>query len=227
MTFAGLQGFLGQLTHNDRQALLGEGVEQVFPPRSTLCVQGEAGTCVMLILRGTAKVSRTHADGAYIVVGLCGPGDIVGEASAVAGEGSARLAAVTAVDTVTCRVLAASRFRHVLRARPEIYRTLVTVTNDRLRRSADNGVRQAAHSVACRTAKMLRELAAQYGRPTPQGVRIGLALSQHDLALLVGASRESVVRALSRLRTDEVIITSRRQIIIRDPGGLARISECR
>ncbi|MFI6393199.1 Crp/Fnr family transcriptional regulator [Nonomuraea sp. NPDC050540] len=225
MTDATTRGFIGQLAQGDRQALLSEGVEQIFPARSALCAQGEIGTRVMLILRGTAKVGRTLSDGSHTVLGLCGPGDIVGEASAVAGEGSARLAAVIAVDSVTCRVLAASRFRQVLRARPEIYRTLVAVTNDRLRRTADNGVRQAAHPVACRTARMLKELAARYGRPDPQGLLIGLALSQHDLALLVGASRESVVRALSRLRTSGIITTSRRKIIIRDPDGLGRAGE--
>ncbi|MFI6483571.1 Crp/Fnr family transcriptional regulator [Nonomuraea sp. NPDC050663] len=227
MTSLPPSGFLGHLAPPDRRALLGEGAEASFPPRATLCFQGEPGTSVMLILSGAAKAGRTLADGTPTVMGLCGPGDIVGEISAVAGEDSPRLATVTAVSDVTCRVLAASCFRRVLDARPRIYQALVAVAHDRLRRSADKEALQAAHSVKCRTARMLRELAVRHGREQPQGVLIALSLTQLDLALLIGASRESVVRALAGLRVGGIITTRRRQIVIRDLGGLTRASECR
>ncbi|GAA4079012.1 Crp/Fnr family transcriptional regulator [Nonomuraea soli] len=202
-------------------------MEERFPPRATLCFQGEPGTSVMLILSGTAKAGRTLADGTPTLMGLCGAGDIVGEISAIAGEDSPRLATVTAVDEVTCRVLAASGFRRVLDARPRIYRALAAVAHDRLRRAADKEALQAAHSVTCRTARMLRELAVRNGREQPQGVLITLALSQLDLALLIGASREAVVRALAGLRSGGIITTRRRQIVVRDLGGLTHRCACR
>ncbi|MBN6056565.1 Crp/Fnr family transcriptional regulator [Nonomuraea sp. RK-328] len=216
-------GFIQQLPPKAREALLSEGVRRRFAPGATLCVQGEAGTRVMVIHSGTVKITRTLPDGSAIVLGLCGAGDIVGEASAVAGEGAARLATVTAVDTVTCQVLAAGAFRQVLHRNPGIYRALVSLAHDRMRASADNGVRQAAHPVARRTARILSELAHRYGRPTARGLLIGLALSQHDLALLVGASRESVVRALTRLRSGGVIATGRQKIFVLDAVRLEQL----
>jgi len=49
---------------------------------------------------------------------------------------------------------------------------------------------------------------------------LDIALTQEELASLVTSSRESVVRALSALRTRGLIETGRRQITIRDLEGL-------
>ena len=55
-------------------------------------------------------------------------------------------------------------------------------------------------------------------------MRLEPSLSQHELAGLIGASRESVVRALGELRRRGLISTGRRQLVVRDVAGLAQLT---
>lgn len=49
-----------------------------------------------------------------------------------------------------------------------------------------------------RVAKKLLDLAESHGKPTKDGVRIGVRVTQQTLAGMIGASRENVNRAVSR-----------------------------
>jgi DNA-binding FadR family transcriptional regulator len=51
-------------------------------------------------------------------------------------------------------------------------------------------------------------------------VQLGLALSQHELSGLIGASRESVARGMAELRRRGLVTTGRRSVTILDADGL-------
>jgi len=51
-----------------------------------------------------------------------------------------------------------------------------------------------------RVAAALAELATEHGTPSAGAITISLPLSQEELAMMIGASREAVVRALRELR---------------------------
>ncbi|MCU1430746.1 MAG: cyclic nucleotide-binding protein, partial [Actinomycetia bacterium] len=72
--------------------------------------------------------------------------------------------------------------------------------------------------------RRLEELVADHGEATDDGVRIALPLTQEELAGWVGASRESVARALRTLRDRGVISTGRRRVVVHDGAALARYS---
>jgi CRP-like cAMP-binding protein len=53
-----------------------------------------------------------------------------------------------------------------------------------------------------RLRSRLTDLAQRFGAPVPGGVRIGIRLSQEELAELTGSARESVNRALRSMQRD-------------------------
>lgn len=66
-----------------------------------------------------------------------------------------------------------------------------------------------------RLERRLGDLAARLGRPVPGGVQIPVRLTQDDLASMVGASRESVNRALARmLRAGAVEVRGRGRYVV-------------
>jgi len=81
-----------------------------------------------------------------------------------------------------------------------------------------------AYDTLGRLARVLDELANADGQPTDTGIMVDPPLTQHELAGLVGASRESVVRALAELRRRGLVQTGRRSLVVCDPAGLARLS---
>jgi CRP/FNR family transcriptional regulator len=60
----------------------------------------------------------------------------------------------------------------------------------------------------------LRQIAGRIGRTSREGVRIPLALTHAQWALLVGASRESVTIALGRLRAQGEILVEGREVTV-------------
>jgi CRP-like cAMP-binding protein len=68
--------------------------------------------------------------------------------------------------------------------------------------------------VVTRLERRLEDLALRFGVAVPGGVRITLSLTHEDLAALVGASRESVSRAMSELRAVRRVRTSGRGRIV-------------
>lgn len=192
----------------------------MFAPGAYLCRQGEPGDSAALILRGTVKVLLSAEDGSNTMLGLCGAEELIGELAALSGEGATREASVIAVDKVTCRIIPYSQFRLLLTDRPSLQRAVTLQCADRMRLAAMAKLQNAAYPAATRIALVLLDLAGRYGRRSPDGIVIELALSQQDLAQLVVSSRESVVRALAEMRTHQLVQTGRQRITLRDPAAL-------
>ena len=67
----------------------------------------------------------------------------------------------------------------------------------RLRRTNDSLSDLVFSDVPGRVAKALLDLSNRFGRPTDAGVLVDHGLTQEELAQLVGASRETVNKALA------------------------------
>jgi len=64
------------------------------------------------------------------------------------------------------------------------------------------------------------------GRPGPDGeTRLKLDLSQEAIGQMIGTSRETVARLLSRLKKEGVLDWGRSKIIIRDRRALEKLAE--
>jgi CRP-like cAMP-binding protein len=90
----------------------------------------------------------------------------------------------------------------------------------RLREGDRRRVEFGAYDATSRVARLLCDLATERGSDADGAVRIRLA--QHEIAGLVGASRESVVRALATLREQELVVTARGTVTVLDPDALRR-----
>jgi CRP-like cAMP-binding protein len=76
-----------------------------------------------------------------------------------------------------------------------------------------------------RLARFLVDLLDQQGPADRSGVDIDIPLAQHELASLIGVSRNSVVRALATLRSRRLVTTTRHTVTILDPDALRRYTE--
>ncbi|NUS15947.1 MAG: Crp/Fnr family transcriptional regulator [Streptomyces sp.] len=213
--------FLARLEHKQRVALLELGRPLTYGAWSTLVRQEEPSAHVIIILEGWTKVIRSAANGYQALLALRGPGDIVGEASAVSGR--PRSATVTALCEVEAVAIERDGFLDHLSACPATALQLLALTADRTRASDRHRVEQGALGVRERLAMLLLDLARTHGEQDPDGVRLTTGLSQHELAGSVGASREAVARLLKELRERGIVRTSRRGLVIMRPDQLRRI----
>ena len=74
---------------------------------------------------------------------------------------------------------------------------------------------------------MLLKLGQDYGRPTPNGTRVEMKLSQRDLSNLVASSRESVNKQLRQWRESGAVVIEGGLIVLRQPAELKRLIDAR
>jgi len=73
-----------------------------------------------------------------------------------------------------------------------------------------------------RVAKALLDLAARFGVPAEDGLRVTHDLTQEELAQLVGASRETVNKALADFAARGFLRLEGRAVVILDVARLTR-----
>ena len=187
-------------------------------PGTVLFDEGDASNRVILLLSGRAKVSAFSEDGHETVLGYRGAGDVLGELAAI--DGGEHLATVTAIEAGEALVLPADRFLGAVETQPGLALALLRSMVGRLRDADRKRAEFTALDVVGRVAHRLVELADDYGEPGEDGIRIGLPISQRELAGWVGSSREAVNKALQQLQRQGFIAAERRQITVLDVEGL-------
>ena len=215
-------GFLAALDPEQSEALRDHGIVRTFRKGQALFHQDGSSDRVVVLLSGRVKVSSLTDEGKEIVLAFRGPGDLLGELSALDGE--PRSASVEAIEPVQALAIAASDFRSFLIAHPEVALLLLRMLSRRLRDADRKRVEYAAHDTVGRVSARLVELAERYGEPVKRGLEIGLPISQEELAGWTGASREAVSKALQTLRKVGWVVTERRRITVVDVEALRRRS---
>jgi CRP/FNR family cyclic AMP-dependent transcriptional regulator len=162
----------------------------------SLFTEGEQGEAVYLVLDGKIKITRAASDGRENLIVVMGPGDVLGELSLF--DPGPRTATATAVVDTEVASLGHEDLTYWLAHRPDAARLLLQVLARRLRRTNDAMSDLVFTDVPGRVAKALLGLAEQFGVAQPDGsTRVEHSLTQEELAQLVGASRETVNKALA------------------------------
>jgi CRP/FNR family transcriptional regulator, cyclic AMP receptor protein len=200
-------------------ALRGEGRRVQFRRGQALFTEGDLAERVFVIERGWVMISSIAPGGREIVLGVRGPGDVIGDLSAL--DGAPRSATALAIGDIEATVAPGSTLTRAL-ADAATAMELLKILAARLRDADRKRLEFAALDTLGRVAWRLQELGERFGEETAEGLEVELPLSQEQLASWCGASREATVKALASLRSLGCISTGRRSVVIRDAQALQR-----
>lgn len=195
-----------------------------FQAGAVLMASEQPGEVAYVLLEGTVKVLAEMADGKQAILAFLGPGDTVGEMSLIDSAGRS----ATAVALERCAALAMDRtdFTRCLKSMPRLTYNLVQLLSRRLRLANEQIRALSSLDVAGRLARQLSAFADRYGTSVAgeNGLRIGLKLTQTDLADLVGASRERVNQVMGELKGRGLVtVDSSHRLHVHDPASLAEL----
>lgn len=185
-------------------------------------LQGDHEDTVFVLIDGSVKITLDTADGREVVLAVRHPGDVLGEFEALAPESSGRAAANIALEPVEVRVLTGESFLDYLVEHPKAALALLRTAIRRIRTADRRRIDATALDTTHRLAHFLLEHIGEHSDVDPRATVVDIPLTQEELAGVIASSRDSVVRALSTLRTRGLIETRRREITIRDVEGLRR-----
>ena len=182
--------------------------------------EGEQGDTLYIVLTGKVKIGRRATDGRENMLSVMGPSDMFGELSLF--DPGPRTATATVLTDARLACLAHASLRPWISDRPEIAEQLLRVLARRLRRTNDALADLIFTDVPGRVAKQLLALSERFGSPEADGTRVHHDLTQEELAQLVGASRETVNKALADFAGRGWVRVDSRALTILDADRLAR-----
>jgi len=183
--------------------------------------RGDAGDRLLLVGEGRVRLAVTTEDGRELSVRHAVKGELLGEIAAL--DGGTRSADAVAITPVIAHVLTRSALLHLIERHPAIATGAIALLCRRLRETTDQMEGIALFSIEVRLARFL--LVGLGGREAPAGKRIPLdmAMSQGELAQLLGASRPKVNAALGALEQAGAIKRTSDRIFC-DPALLAGLA---
>jgi CRP/FNR family cyclic AMP-dependent transcriptional regulator len=196
------------------------GKERRYGAGQHLFREGDPPSTVAIILDGTVKITASGDGDTEAVLAIRGPGSLIGELAAI--DRTARSATVTAVSTVRALLVPCPAFEDFLAQTPLVALALLRLVVARIREGDRMRVELGTLEVNNRLARRLLDLARDHGEDVDGRIEIRLTVTQDDLAGMVGASRQSVARALRELRESGILETGRRSLVITDPKALAQ-----
>lgn len=183
--------------------------------------EGEEGDSLYIVLDGKVKLARRAPDGRENMLAIMGPSDMFGELSIF--DPGPRTATAIAVTDARLARLSHAALRPWTSERPKIAEQLLRVLARRLRRTNDALSDMIFTDVPGRVAKNLLQMANRFGTREPDGsLRVTHDLTQEELAQLVGASRETVNKALADFATRGWLRLEGKSVVILDNLRLAR-----
>lgn len=183
------------LSDDDADALLKSMTRYTAQRGQELFREGEEGDRLYLLIDGKIKLGRRSPDGRESLLAVLGPGEMFGELSLF--DPGERTATATAVADTSLAALGHQEFKEFVSTRPAVAVNMLSALARRLRRTNEALGDQVFTDVPGRVAKALLDLSDRFGKQTPEGVLVAHDLTQEELAQLVGASRETVNKALA------------------------------
>lgn len=202
------------------RALFSSMTRVLLPRGQSVFQEGEPGDRLYVIGSGKVKLGRRSNDGRENLLSILGPAEMFGELSLF--DPGPRTATATAVADAVLFELSHNELIGWLEKYPAVAKHLLEALARRLRRTNEALADLVFADVPGRVAKALLDLSTRFGQPVEDGLRVAHDLTQEELAQLVGASRETVNKALADFASRGWLRLEPRSVVIHDVERMRR-----
>jgi CRP/FNR family transcriptional regulator, cyclic AMP receptor protein len=194
--------------------------ERSYPKGSVILFQDDPGDSLFVLRAGRVKVVLIGEDGREVILGVLEPGAHFGELALI--DDQPRSAHVIAMEDAQLLILRREDFKRRVEANPTVAWALLTELSRRLRRADVKIGGLVLLDVPGRIARLLLDLANETGSEL-----IEKPLTHQTIAQMIGASRETVSRAMKEFQDAGLIRVELRRIAIGDRDALEKRSQVR
>lgn len=191
----------------------------VYPAKALLFVEDELPRGVFCISAGQAKLSACSRAGKRITLRLAGAGETLGLSCVIANR-PYRLTAETLVPSQVC-FFPRREFLRFLNSHGEMAMRVAEHLSAELHAAWDHiCLLGLACSSRAKLAHMLMACAEKRGRPSQEGLRVPLNMTEEEIGEAIGVTRETVSRLLSDFKQRGWIRSNGGSILIVCPDEL-------
>jgi CRP/FNR family cyclic AMP-dependent transcriptional regulator len=211
---------LGQIPAEELQRFAEVTRDKQYPKGSVILFEDDPGDSLYIVREGRVKVVLVGEDGREVILGVLGVGEHFGELALI--DDQPRSAHVIAMEDSLLLVLRRDDFRRRVEATPAVAWALLSELSRRLRRADGKIGGLVLLDVPGRIARLLLDFAEEAGTDT-----IDKPLTHQTIAQMIGASRETVSRAMREFQDAGWIGVERRRISVTDRTALLTRAQAR
>jgi CRP-like cAMP-binding protein len=200
-----------------RETLARKAFVRHYARSASVLAYGAQPQELLLILKGTLAMGEHAQDGARRILCLAPPGEVMALICVL--HGHPFFLDLLAHEPACLLHIPQENLWDVLIRDPRLISSLL---DQILRRMGTIMVRDFGESPCQCLERVLWRLVLTHGKPTDQGVRLDVRLSQDDLAMLMSCSRQTVNKEVRRLVEQGVIAKSYNAITIINREWLAQ-----
>lgn len=201
---------------DERKAIVARSRRQTLHPSEVLFRTGERAEQLFVLRKGRVQFGRLSSTGREVVMGILGPGDVLGLACLL--PSSNHIGTAQALDRGEVQVWSRHVIQRLAHNYPQVQRNVVQVALAYVAEFADRLEKLASGTAQQRLAHALRSLGVRIG--TPSHASIDIIIKNEQLASLADVSPFTVSRLLKQWERARVISKSRGIVRILSPEKL-------
>jgi CRP/FNR family transcriptional regulator, cyclic AMP receptor protein len=196
---------------------------QAFNKDEIIFLKGDSGSGLYLIRSGKVKICVIDRNGFELIFTFLSGGDLLGEIAVL--DGKARSATAIAVDNTDMLYLGRKEFLEFLKTSPQACIDIITMLSQRLRRVSNQLEEVSFLDVSGRIARSILEMTgSSFHNVANVEHQLICAISQEELAKVIGASRVMVNKVLNSYVDLGFISIARKKITVLNIHELNRIA---
>jgi len=196
---------------------------RIYPRGAVVFHEGHSARGIYVLSSGRAKVSISSADGRKLIIRIATGGEVLGLYAGLTGrpfEATAEMVEGGRVDFISRQDLLN------LLGQQSFGLDLVEMFSRQFSDFVDHTRMLALSETALeKLARLILKWGQDFGERTSEGIHVRIALTQEEIAQIIGASRETVTRLFSVLKRDQIIRVKRDALWIRDNDALASLAQ--
>lgn len=197
-----------------------QAVYKKYPPQKLILGEADPIKSFYVVLTGKMKLYKSSPEGREQTIQLLEPGDPFGLCTAFATE-AFPVSAMT-IEETSVALIPGQLMEALAMQEPRLLFNIIQILSRRLKDSMALIESLALKEIPGRLASFLKHLLSQMPKDVGQ---LELAISQRELAKILGATPEALSRALRKLADDGILQASGRTIRILNHKALADLAE--
>lgn len=156
-----------------------------------------------LLKQGQVRLYRMSENGKQFTVDILGDGNIFGETATFSLSEEQDYA--EAMSDVYLCIIGKEEFENLIEQNPKLAIKLIEILSARLKDIYEISEQIALRDVRYRVLSLLLKLSEKFGKRSKEWQTIDVKITHHDIATMVGSSRETVSSIISQLKKEGII----------------------
>lgn len=217
-TVTGIPLFSG-LSPEDLVEVLNEGQLRHLPPHTELLHAHSQPTHLLIVLQGQLQIMDVAEDGRIIRVSFANTGDMVGLLSVI--DDQPIVSNVSSAVATDILLIPLPTARRMLFANPAITERVLKLLARHIRKTTEE---RRLLSLPNAFQRVFAQIVSLSQPNEANATAVATLPKQHDIAVMVNTSRETVSRALQMLVKKGILVKEGHKIMIRQPDQLRQLA---